>query len=213
MQYIIVFLLVVFPAIANAQWGTSAIKIGYFSPAASDGGLILGYEGGKKFDRNLTIGWSVDWFNKNYVDKKLVNDFNTVYGIGGSSINELRAKTNLHDFPFMLNLTAHFPVAPRLRVNVMGGIGAEVLLIYYRNFQNPDDSNLKGAFAFNWRIGVGTSYDLGPRSEVFGELAYHSSTPSWEYEVQDAQTGINRVFERVFDMSGIIARVGVRFYY
>ena len=95
---------------------------------------------------------------------------------------------------------------------VNGGIGAEVLIIHYRNFQNTDESELQGAFDFNWRLGLGLSFALGRSSEIFGELTYHSSAPSWEYEVQD-NNGIKRVFEREFDMSGMMARLGFRFYY
>jgi len=39
----------------------------------------------------------------------------------------------------------------------------------------------------------------------------HNSAPSWEFEV-DTPAG-KRTFERVFDMSGVMARIGVRFFY
>jgi hypothetical protein len=194
------------------QWGTSAIKLGHFNPAASEGGFIIGYEGGKNIDYGLNIGWSIDWFHKSYVDKNLVAEFNEVYGIAGGSVNELRAKTNLHDLPILITASARFPVSPFVNLLVNGGIGAEVLIIHYRNFQNTDESELQGAFDFNWRLGLGLSFDLGRRSEIFGELTYHSSMPSWEYEVE-GDDGINRTFEREFDMSGMMARIGIRFYY
>jgi hypothetical protein len=108
----------------------------------------------------------------------------------------------------MLTATAKFPVSPFVNILVNGGIGAEVLIIHYRNFQNTDKSELQGAFDFNWRLGLGLSFDLGRRSEIFGELTYHSSMPSWEYEVQ-GEDGIKRTFEREFDMSGMMARKGL----
>jgi len=209
-----IFLLFFFliPAAAFSQWGTSAIKLGHFNPAASEGGFIIGYEGGKYIEYGFNFGWSIDWFHKSYVDRKLVAEFNELYGIAGGSINELRAKTNLHDLPVMLTATAKFPVSPLVNLLVNGGIGAEILIIHYRNFQNTDKSELQGAFDFNWRLGLGLSFDLGRRSELFGELTYHSSMPSWEYEVE-GEDGIKRTFEREFDMSGMMARIGFRFYY
>jgi len=208
----LLFLILILSSQSYSQWGSSAIKLGHFNPSASEGGFIIGYEGGKYIDYGLNIGWSIDWFHKSYVDKKLVAQFNEFYGIAGGSVNELRAKTNLHDFPVMLTAIAKFPVSHFVNLLINGGIGAEVLIIHYRNFQDTDESELQGAFDFNWRLGLGLSFNLGRRSEIFGELTYHSSMPSWEYEIQD-QNGIKRTFEREFDMSGMMARIGIRFYY
>jgi len=213
MKNVLLLMLVILTAEINAQRGTTAIKFGHFSPAASEGGFIIGYEGGRLLDRDLIFGWSIDWFHRNYVDKKVVNDFNQMYGGVGGSINELRAKTNIHDFPFMISLTGNFPVAPFTKVFLTGGIGAEVLLISYRNFQNPDQDEFKGAFDFNWRLGIGALYMIGRNADIFIEMDYHNSEPSWEYEVDDPNSNFNRTYERVFDMSGLMARLGFRFYY
>ncbi|OGU47274.1 MAG: hypothetical protein A2000_06030 [Ignavibacteria bacterium GWB2_36_8] len=212
MKKVFILFIILIQSTLFAQWGTSSIKMGHFSPSATEGGFIIGYEGGKYIDRGFNFGWSIDWFHKSYVDKKLVAEFNEFYGIAGGSINELRAKTNIHDFPLMITATAKFPVSPFVNAFLSGGIGAEVLIIHYRDFQNTDESELHGAFDFNWRLGFGIGYELGRRSEIFGEIAYHSSTPSWEYDVTD-NNGFKRTFEREFDMSGIMARVGFRFYY
>lgn len=213
MQKILILFIMVFSNAAFAQWGTAAIKLGHYSPSAAEGGFIIGYEGGRFIDYGFNFGWSIDWFHKSYVDKKLVSEFNEVYGISGGEINELRAKTNLHDFPLMAQVTGKFPVAPFTKIFMTFGIGAEVLLIHYRNFENTDESEFQGAFDFNWRLGAGGLYELGPRSEIFGELTYHSSQPSWEYEVENRAAGTKRTFEREFDMSGLMARIGFRFYY
>ena len=213
MKKILVTIFVLFISSMNlAQWGTASIKLGQFSPSATESGFIIGYEGGRYIDRNFNFGWSVDWFHKSYVDKKLVAQINDLYGIAGGSVNELRAKTNIHDFPLMLNATAKFPVSPFVNTFITGGIGAEVLIIDYNNFENPDKSELHGAFDFDWRIGLGIGYELGRRSEIFGEIDYHSSMPSWDYDVTD-NNGVKRTFERQFDMSGIMTRIGIRFYY
>ena len=199
------------PIILFAQHSQGSVKFGYYAPNATDGGFIIGYEGGRFIDNNFMIGWGVDWFNKNYVDKKLVQQFNQYYGIPSSTINELRAKTNVHEIPLTFSMTANFPAAPRINFYGTGGVGLDVLLIFYKNFQNPADNEFHGAFDFTWRIGAGIMYELGSRSDVLFELAYHHSNPSWDYEVNDG--GVKRVFERSFDMSGFMFRMGFRFYY
>ena len=195
----------------NAQWSAAAIKLGSFTPGATDAGFIIGYEGGRYIDNNFNFGWGIDWFHKKFVDKTLVQSFNEIYGISGG-INELRASTNLHDIPLMLTVTIKQPIAPRAKIYATGGIGAEVLIIDYRNFENPDESELKGAFDFNWRVGLGAAYNIGPRSELLIELNYHQSEPSWTYEV-DVEPFGKRVFERAYDMSGLMIRAGFRFFY
>ncbi len=112
----------------------------------------------------------------------------------------------------MITVTLKQPIARRAKVYFTGGIGAEVLIIDYRNFENPDESELKGAFDFNWRVGLGAAYNIGPRSEILIELNYHESEPSWTYEV-DVEPFGKRVFERVYDMSGLMIRAGFRFFY
>lgn len=208
MKKLLILFIVLLHTSLLAQFGSSAIKLGYFHPSAAKGGFIIGYEGGRDIDY-FFFGWSIDWYHKNYVDKRLVDDITPSFGSG--EITELRAKTNIHDFPVMAVGAVRFPVAPRTFLYVHGGIGAEMLLVNYRNFQNPDQDEFKVAFDFNWRLGLGGAFELGPRTEVFGELTYHNSEPSWEFEV-DTPAG-KKTFERIFDMSGVMARVGVRFFY
>lgn len=208
-KYVLCLILIQIPVLA--QWNTSAIKLGAFSPSSAGTGFIVGYEGSHFFDPQFSFGWSIDWYHSNYTDATVVNNANNLYGTSGST-NELRARTNIHDFPVMAVGTVRFPVTPLSDVYVMGGLGAEALFVSYNNFLNPFQSDFKTAFDFNWRIGVGGTYGFGKKSEVFAELAYHSSSPSWTYDGYDANN--NKVtYERVFDMSGIMFRVGVRFYY
>ncbi len=212
MKKSIVILSLIYSSLSFAQLNSASIKLGYFNPAATNGGFIIGYEGGKIIDERLMFGWSIDWFHSNYVDKHLVSQFDQVDEVGIGQINELRAKTNLHEFPILINFRGEFPVAPLTRVYASGGVGIEFLLINYRNFQTPNNDEFKAAFDFSWRIGAGILYRIGSRSEIFGQLDYHSSEPSWEYEVDTPSLG-KRIFERSFDMSGVMARVGLRFFY
>ncbi len=211
--FLTLFAALIFYANSFAQHGSAAIKLGEFFPSSSGGGFIVGYEGAKFMDENLTLGWSVDWYHESYVDKKLVAQFNDLYGISGGEINQLRAKTNLHDFPLMGILTAKVLVAPYTKVYFTGGLGAEVLFINYSNFENPNEDDFLTAFDFNWRIGLGTLYQVGRSSDIFAELDYHNSSPSWEYDARDPNTGADRTFERTIDMSGMMFRIGFRFYY
>lgn len=210
MKKYFLFLLFI-PFLLNGQSRFGTVKAGIFGPSATEVGFIIGYEGGWRIDENVSFGWSVDWFNKNYVDKSYVAQLNEFYGPINSSLNELRAKTNLHSIPVMANIEAAWPVAYRTKIYFTGAAGVEALLIFYRNYDNPDNSTLKGAFDFNWRLGAGVLYELGRRSDIILELTYHSSNPSYQYNVDD--NGRKRIFERSFDMSGLMFRAGVRFYF
>jgi hypothetical protein len=194
-----------------SQRYTGAVKVGVFNPSASGSGFIIGYEGGKYIDEALDIGWSLDWYNKSFTDENMVGAYTDFSGIDGT-INELRAKTSVQDFPLMFTLTGKIPTGPRTQIYITGGIGGELMVINYRSYTNPDESETKGAFDFNWRLGIGLNYEIGRRSDVFGELAYHSSSPSWNYDVTDYY-GRTHTFERKYDMSGVMFRVGMRFYY
>ncbi|MCF8265719.1 MAG: hypothetical protein K9I71_07245 [Ignavibacteriales bacterium] len=215
MKKMIVLLLLIFLVSysnTEAQRNFASVKIGYFDPSATDGGFILGYQGGKYIDDFLDIGWSVDWFNKNYVDKDLADQFQSAGSSLNEEINELRAKTNLHDFPVMFNAIAYFQAGRKINVYVNGALGADILLVFYRNYQNPSDDEMRFAFDFSWRLAGGVAYELGKKSELVAELSYHSTEPSWTYEVDDPAFG-KKTFERLYDMSGVALKVGIKYYY
>lgn len=206
---IIIFLLSV--SGIYAQVNTAAFKLGIFSPSSSGGGFIIGYEGSHYFDKNISFGWSLDWYHKNYVDKSIV-DIPDPGPIGGGQVIELNSKTNLHDLPIMIHLNGKTLVAPYTQVYLTAGIGAEILFINYNDYVDPSKDEFQTAYDLNWRIGIGGIYEISKQTDVFAELAYHSSAPSWTYETTDA-SGVKRTLERVFDMSGAMFRVGFRFYY
>ncbi len=193
------------------QFQATLVKLGFYNPQVTNGGFIIGYESSKFIDEHFDVGWSIDWYNKNYVDQKLVAEFNENFG-GLGTDNELRAKTNLHDFPILFNMNANFPLDNKLTAYVKGSIGFETLIIFYRKFEKTSEDELKAAMDFSYRVGAGVKHELGRRSEVLAEVAYHSSMPSWDYEVTDAASGKKKTFIRSFDMSGFLFRVGVRFY-
>jgi opacity protein-like surface antigen len=205
----VIFLLIV----AGSAFGQSrqtAVKIGYNNPSATDGGFLLGIETGKGIDEVLDVGFSLDWFHRKYVDKNLVTQLNELYGVNVEE-NEIRASTTLNSLPIMLSLSAHIPIDQPVDLYLTGALGGDFLLVSYRNFQNPENDEFEFAFDFSWQIGAGASYALGSRSNVFFELDYHSSEPSWEYDTES--NGVKKIIERKFDMSGIQAKIGLRFYY
>jgi opacity protein-like surface antigen len=211
MKKIFVLILLVVPFSIYAQGKYGSFKLGLFSPGATGTGFIIGYEGGKTIDEVFSWGYSADWFHKTYVDESLVNDFNSFYG-PTTTTNELRAKTNIHAIPVMVNITGGWYVADKTRAFITGGAGLEVLLVYYKNYDNPNNDEFKAAFDFAWRLGGGVSYELGERSDGFLEIDYHYSQPSWQFTAQN-KLGETKTFERKFDMSGIMMRVGVKFYF
>lgn len=214
MKKLFIALLLLSNGFLFSQDHSSAVKFGFFSPGATESGFIIGYEGRYVIDEFVRTGWSVDWFRKKYVDQNYVNDINSQYGEGiSSTLNELRATTNLHEIPILFNITLEKELEDRFKIYGTGSFGAEFLLIFYRNFLNPDNDELRAAVDFSWRLSAGFAYEIGERSDIFAEFSYHSSEPSWTYEVDDPDLGQKRTFERKFDMSGIIMRLGIRFYH
>lgn len=213
MKKLVLLFIVLFSGLNYAQDNFGSVKFGMYNPSATDSGFIIGYEGGWYIDDNFMVGWGADWFHKNYVDAKLVKEYNDFYGNIHSQLNELRAKTNLHSVPLMGSVTGNWTIGHRTRAFVTGSAGINLLLIFYRSYENPDNDEFQGAVDFSWRIGTGVMYELGERSDAFVELAYHNSEPSWEFEVKDALTARRKTFERVFDMSGVLMRVGFRFFF
>ena len=203
-KILLVFLFV--PCLMQAQMHYSTIKLGVFDPSATSAGFILGYEGGWYVDDNFLLGYSIDWFNKNYVDENLVTDLNSTFGVN-TKYYELRAKTNLNSFPLMGTVSGNWPIGPRTRAFVTGSVGLEILFISYRNYDNPNNSDSKVASDFCWNLGGGVMYELGKRTDGIIELTYHNSNPGWQYTVND------RIFERSYNMSGLMLRLGFRFYF
>jgi opacity protein-like surface antigen len=207
--FILVFLLAA--GSAFGQFRQSAIKLGYYNPSATDGGFLIGVETGKGIDEVLDVGFSLDWFHKEYVDKNFVNQLGQIYGDIDVQEYEVLASTTLNSFPIMLNVSAHIPIDQPVDLYLTGAIGGDCLLVWYRSFENPDSDELEFAFDFSWRLGAGASYALGSRSNVFFELDYHNSEPSWEYDTE--LNGVKKIIVREYDMSGIQAKLGLRFYY
>lgn len=53
MKRLIILFILVNNLSAFGQWNTGAVKLGYFNPSATEGGFIIGFEGGKHIDKFL----------------------------------------------------------------------------------------------------------------------------------------------------------------
>ncbi len=200
--------------IGFTQNRTAIVRLGYYAPAVTDGGFIIGAQWVQEVDENFQMGFSLDWFNKNYTDQRLVNEYNKVNKGAGSfgSTNEVMAKTNLNLFPVQYGMYLNFPLERDIKIYATGSLGLDFLIINYRSYSNPSNDEMKAAVDFCWQIGVGVKYPLGRRSDVLAEISYHHSQPSWQYDVTDSD-GNKRVIERSYDLAGLMLRAGVRFYY
>ena len=195
----------------NAQQKIGAIKAGMFFPQACDGGFDLGIEYGLHIDTNLDVSLSLDWFKKEFEDKDAKGEYEEIPGLTADQLVKL-SETTIYDFPLMVAVTAKFPYSDKIKWFATGGLGAEMLYASYNTYDGDEmDEKSELAFDFNWRLGGGAIYNLGQSSEVFGEVAFHYSKPSYEYE--DEIGGTEYTLEREYDMSGIMSRLGVRFFF
>jgi len=213
MKKLLVALVALIAFSANAQQNAAAIKLGVFTPKACETGFIVGYEQGRHIDENLDVAISIDWFKKDFEDKTKIKSESQVGGNLSADINQKVAETTIYDFPVMLSLTAKFPVAHKTKVYATGGFGAELLYASYHNYVSTTDVKEEKKFAFdwNWRLGGGALYQLGDKSEIFGELTFHYSIPDYENEYKVGSSTIIETTE--YDMYGLLSRVGVRYYF
>ncbi|MCE1189041.1 MAG: hypothetical protein LWX56_07855 [Ignavibacteria bacterium] len=207
-KYIFLFLL--FGISAFGQKSSSIIRLGYFDPKVSDGGFIIGYNWQRHIDERFDIGFEMDWFRKSYTDQKLVEEFMKFTDPGVDY--EVLAKTSMHDFPLQFTMAVNFPLPRDLSLFAECGLGFDLLFVNYRSYTNPTDDNLKVAADFNRRLGVGCIYPLGSKSDLIFSLNYHAAEPSWDYEVTD-RANVKHIITRKYDMSGVMARLGIRFSY
>ncbi|PID28420.1 MAG: hypothetical protein CR982_04405 [Candidatus Cloacimonadota bacterium] len=185
----------------------AALKLGFHFPDATDSGFIIGGEFGKQIDESLDVGVSFDWFQKEFSEYKKVMEENNA-GVS-SEVKKKLSETTLYTFPFMAIFSGRFEIMNRLDINMIGALGMEMLMADYDISSeyaqiNPDlEDTTEWAFAFAWRVGVGASYRLGSRSDICAEIDYHSSKPSVDLDDD---------LEREYNMSGIMGRIGIRFY-
>ena len=204
MKKIITMTILLVIMLVYSQGKIGAIKAGMFFPGACEGGFDLGIEYGLHIDTNLDVAVEIGWFKKDYDDKDVRDEYESIPGLTADELKIL-SETTIYDFPVMVMVTAKFPINFSYKWFATGGLGAEMLYASYNTID--DDTEHELAFDFNWRLGGGILYNLGERSELLAEIGYHYSKPSYEYEDS------NQTFKREYDMTGLLGRVGVRFFF
>lgn len=210
MKKLLVALVALIAFSANAQQNAAAIKLGFFTPKAAETGFIIGYEQGRHIDDNLDVAVSFDWYKKKFNDENVKAAVDVIPGLTGTDKEKL-SETTINDFPIMVSITAKFPVAPKVKAYATGGFGGELLFATYQTYTGKIEEKTETAFDWNWRLGGGALYQLGQNSEIFGELVFHYSVPSYEYEQTVGTT--TSTLTREYDMYGVLGRVGVRYYF
>lgn len=206
-KIVVLFLILLSSAACLHAENMAAVKLGFQTPQATETGFLIGFETGRRIDEKLDVGFSLDWFQKEFEDKDYRNDLEgSIEGLD-EDVYKKASETTIYSFPIMGNVTFKFPLENKITINAHGGLGAEMLIADYNKY-DEDNSEIEEetevAFGFNWRIALGASYELGSNSDIMAELGYHSSTPSFDDEDN---------FTHEYDMSGIIGRVGIRFYF
>ena len=188
-----------------AQSKIGAIKAGMFFPDACEKGFDLGIEYGLHIDSNLDVSVEMGWFKKEFTDENYIGKTPEEDNNLDGTIYEKLGETTIYDFPIMLMITAKFPINFKYKWFATGGFGAEML---YSSVETYEATGTKEetifAYDFNWRLGGGMIYNLGERSEILAEVAYHNASPSIEDD-----KGITTEY----DMSGLLGRIGVRFFF
>lgn len=119
---------------------------------------------------------------------------------GGSANGSLKAETDLYTFPIFFNAQLRLPMLKnKIHVEpfITVGLGYCFMILDYSS-EVESDTDLYSGFA--WQILASASYKISDRSavEFVGDLGYRSIQPDKD-NVE-------------IDMSGLIARVGVRMF-
>ena len=177
---------------------------GALFPQDTETGTIIGLTAGRMADENL--GWA---FEAQYFWRTFTKEY-TVSESGGATqeatiVTEIENSTKM--LPIMGKIIYLSQIAPSLDIRVSGGIGYAFLWNTEANYViNVEESKSYSGFA--WQLGAGLSLPISRAADFFGEMIYFSSKPS--RDAGTTQAGLPQRTE--IDMSGLLLRIGVRFY-
>jgi len=145
-------------------------------------------------DPVFVFGLEADFFWINWENK--LEDVNA----GGAANGSLTAQTDLYTFPFFANATVRLPFLKQkiyVEPSVTIGLGYAFMILDYSSDTESDTDFYSG---FAWQFFGSISYKIFERSAVdfVLDLGYRDTTPEKD-KVE-------------IDMSGVIARIGVRMY-
>ncbi len=182
------------------RYGVTSIKMGYFNPKDTKGGLILGGYLGSAFDESVDIGLGLDFFRGN--DKKERE-------IEGSSTAGLTEKgwipeeeSSVTFIPITGQVNIKFPASPALFYTAGAGFGYGLMWAKEAKYDNSKKIESKSKFyhGFRWMLSGGILYSLGSRSALTLEGFYDHSKLSREED---------KITYKV-NVSGFGIRVGIR---
>ena len=180
------------------------IEGGALFPQDTETGTIIGLGVGRMADENL--GWA---FEAQYFWRTFTKEY-TVSETGGATqqetiVTEIENSTKM--LPVMGKIIYLGQIAPGLDIRISGGIGYAFLWNTEANYlAGVEESDSFSGFA--WQVGAGLSLPISRAADFFGELIYFYSKPS--RDAGTTQAGLPQRTE--IDMSGLLIRVGVRFY-
>jgi hypothetical protein len=180
------------------------VEGGALFPKDTETGTIIGVTGGRMVDENL--GWA---FEAQYFWRTFTKEY-TVSETGGATqqetiVTEIENSTKM--LPIMGKIIYLSQIAPSLDIRISGGIGYAFLWNTEANYvEGIEESNSFSGFA--WQLGAGISLPISRAADFFGEMVYFNSKPS--RDAGTTQAGLPQRTE--IDMSGLLLRIGVRFY-
>lgn len=197
-------LILLFSTFAIAQHTIFEAEGGALFPQDTETGTIIGLVAGRMADENL--GWA---FEAQYFWRTFTKEY-TVAETGGATqeatiVTEIENSTKM--LPIMGKIIYLSQIAPSLDIRISGGIGYAFLWNNEANYVvNVEESKSYSGFA--WQLGAGLSLPISRAADFFGEMDYFYSMPS--RDAGTTQAGLPQRTE--IDMSGLLLRIGVRFY-
>ncbi|MEW6687348.1 MAG: hypothetical protein AB1393_14280 [Candidatus Edwardsbacteria bacterium] len=171
--------LLLFSSIAGrAESASIVFKVGFLKPKDVGGtGVIFGGTFGQAIDDHLTLGVSVDYFNKTFSDEKEVERRPT----GTGSYSKVLQTYDFHVryLPVMASALITIPMVGMIKPYGTANLGYGLANVSYDFYALPGydyqvDTSDKGWYSgFNWRISGGAKLKLGFRSAIIGELFYN----------------------------------------
>jgi hypothetical protein len=194
LSFILLFL---FSTCVMSQRTIFEIEGGALFPQGTETGTIIGLSVGRMADENLGWAFEAQYFWRTYT-QEYTTEPQTI-------VTEIENSTKM--LPVMGKIIYLSQIAPSLDIRISGGIGYAFLWNKEANYiEDQEESNSFSGFA--WEIGAGISIPISRAADFFGEINYFYSTPS-----RDAGKTVEGLPQRTeIDMSGLLFRVGVRFY-
>ena len=190
--------------VAIGQHTIYELEVGALFPEDTEMGTIIGLSAGRMVDENL--GWT---FQVQYFWRTFTQEYTTTE-TGGTTKEETIAteiENSTKMLPIMAKIIFLSQIGPKFDIRINGGIGYAFVWNHEANYiVGIEDSKSFSGFA--WQLGAGASIPISRAADLFGDLAYFYSLPS--RDAGTSQAGLPQRTE--IDMSGLMLRIGVRFY-